>query len=106
MATLSVTSCLPMSASADYIAHLAPRPFLMTRGLWEWGSKGKWGRFSEEHVAETRDIEAHARSRYEELGASAALQVIYFEEKGGDHAFPPGVKGQVYGWLDQHLLTV
>ena len=92
--------------SADYIAYLAPRPFLMTRGMWEWGSKEKWGRFSEEHVAETKDIEAHARRRYEELDASDALQVIYFEEKAGDHAFPPGVKERVYDWLDLQLRAV
>ena len=92
-----------VGTSADYVAHIAPRPFLMTRGLWEWGQYDEWRTFSEEHVAETKQIEAHARHRYDALGASEALQVIYFDEKGGDHAFPPGVKAQVYDWLDNQL---
>jgi len=89
--------------SADYLAFLAPRPFLMTRGLWEWGRGGKREVYSQKHVAETKAIEDYARQRYRELNASENLVVIYFDENGGNHAFPPKVKEQVYQWLDSHL---
>lgn len=89
--------------SADFVAFLAPRPFLMTKGMWEWGDQGKWKRISEIEVAEIRSIERHARKRYEALGAGAKLRTIYFDEDGGNHAFPRGVKEKVYRWLDGFL---
>ncbi|MFC1614148.1 alpha/beta hydrolase family protein [Gemmatimonadota bacterium] len=90
--------------SADYLALLAPRPFMMTRGLWEWGKEGKWKQYSKEHVAETKEIEDYARQRYSELEASENLKTIYFDEKGGDHAFPPKLKKEVFQWLDSYLM--
>lgn len=48
-------------------------------------------------------MEAHARERYSKLGASAELKVIYFDEDGGNHAFPAQVRQQAYQWLGQHL---
>ena len=89
--------------AADYLAYVAPRPVLMTRGLWEWGTEGIWGQFSKDHVKQTKTIEEHARDRYVELSASDALKVIYFEENGGNHAFPPQVKEEAYRWLDNQL---
>ena len=75
----------------------------MTRGLWEWGTDGEWGEHSKAHVEETRVIENHARDRYSQLNASDNLKVIYFDEGGGNHAFPPNVKEEAYQWLDGHL---
>lgn len=90
--------------SDDYLAFIAPRPVLLTRGLWEWGQDNPRDKSSSEaHVAETRRMEAHARERYSKLGASAELKVIYFDEDGGNHAFPPQVRQQAYQWLGQHL---
>lgn len=89
--------------AADYLAFIAPRPLLLTRGLWEWGGEGKWKTFSEAHVQETRDMEAHARRRYRELNADHALRVEYFDDQGGDHAFPPRVREVAYAWLDSTL---
>ena len=103
----SALSALPglakVGCTADYAAGVAPRPLLLTRGFWEWGRDGKWGVFSEKHVEETRQIEAHARETYRELDANDNLRVIYFDESGGNHAFPPGIKEQVYQWLDEHI---
>lgn len=90
--------------SDDFLAFIAPRPILLTRGLWEWGQDDPADKtFSEAHVAETRKMEAHARKRYAKLGASSDLRVIYFDEDGGNHAFPPHVRAQTYEWLRQRL---
>ena len=59
--------------------------------------------FSKKHVAETQEMEAHARKFYERDSASRNLQAIYFDENGGNHDFPPLVREQTYAWLDQNL---
>jgi dienelactone hydrolase len=93
--------------STDYLAFLAPRPFLMTRGLWEYGGQSnpqsKWFLASKNHVEKTKEIENYARKRYHQLSASENLKTIYFDEAGGNHAFPPGIKKQAYKWLDSYL---
>jgi dienelactone hydrolase len=90
--------------SDDYLAFIAPRPVLLTRGLWEWGQDNSADKaFSEAHVAETRKMEAHARERYSKMGVSPALKVIYFDEDGGNHDFPPHVRQEAYDWLDRYL---
>lgn len=93
--------------SADYLALLAPRPFLMTRGLWEYGKASDTEQNkSRKHVAETETIERYVRQRYSQLNASDNLKVIYFDENGGNHDFPPKVKQQAYLWLDSYLKKV
>jgi len=82
--------------SADYLVFLAPRPFLMTRGLQELKSEEE----SRNHVAETKAIEIYARQRYSKLNANDKLKAIYFE---GGHSFPSEVKQQAYQWLDSYL---
>jgi dienelactone hydrolase len=82
--------------SVDYLAYIAPRPFLMTRGLHELQSEEA----SKQHVMKTKSIESYARRRYKELNASDKLKAIYFE---GGHDFPPDIRGQVYAWLDANL---
>ncbi len=106
MGCLAMPGLALVGDSDDYLAFLAPRPVLLTRGLWEWGRDNSVDKASSEaHVAETRKMEAHARDRYSELGESAKLKVIYFDEDGGNHAFPPGVRLQAYRWLQQHLMS-
>ncbi|MFB0525819.1 MAG: alpha/beta hydrolase family protein [Phycisphaerae bacterium] len=90
--------------SADYLALLAPRPFLMTRGKWECGKANEAERsYSSQHVTETKDIEDYVKQRYNQLNASENLKAIYFDEGGGNHAFPSKVRQQAYQWLDNYL---
>lgn len=89
--------------SADYLALIAPRPVLLTRGLREWGNGGIYGEQSKKHVESTKRIEEYAKKRYKKLEAESALKTIYFDENDGDHAFPPGVKREAYEWIDKYL---
>ncbi len=82
--------------SADYLAHIAPRPVLMTRGMRELSTEEG----SQEHVESTRQIEAFARQRYDQAGASERLAVTYFE---GGHEFPKEMRVAAYQWIDTHL---
>lgn len=36
-------------------------------------------------------------------GPDSPFKAIYFDEEGGNHALPPGVKREVYAWLDRQL---
>ena len=60
MAAIAVPNFANVAISADYLAQIAPRPILLTRGLWEWGTEGAEAQFSREHVQETKDMVAHA----------------------------------------------
>lgn len=82
--------------SADYLAYIAPRPVLMTRGLHELST----AEGSRQHVERTRRMEQFARARYEQLGASERLVVKYFE---GGHEFPKAMRDAAYKWMDSHL---
>ena len=82
--------------SADYLACLAPRPILLTRGSTEFGNPEA----DNQHVAETKRIESYARERYVKLNASDKIETIYFE---GGHSFPDTVRQQAYKWLDVNL---
>ncbi len=104
LAAIAIPRLALVGDSDDYLAGIAPRPVMLTRGLWEWDKDDAADTaFSEAHVAETRKMEAHARERYAKLGATDALKVIYFEEKGGQHSFPPGVRAEAYAWLAKQL---
>jgi dienelactone hydrolase len=85
-----------VGSSGDYLAYLAPRPVLLTRGLKEIGIP----QADSQHVEETRTIEKHARERYTAAKASGNLKTIYFN---GGHSFPDSVKRQAYQWLDNYL---
>jgi dienelactone hydrolase len=100
---LALPALAKVGDSADYLAMIAPRPMLLTRGSWEWGQDPDEAPYSKAHVQETRDMEAHARKTYLRIGASDNLKVIYFDENGGNHDFPPHVREQSYKWIDQHL---
>jgi len=92
----AIPSLAKLGRSADYLAFLAPRPFLMTRGLKELESEGE----SKKHVAKTKSIEQRVSLRYNQLDASENFKTIYFE---GGHDFPSEVRQQAYHWLDSHL---
>ncbi|MDG2535948.1 prolyl oligopeptidase family serine peptidase [Sphingomonas sp. HITSZ_GF] len=98
-ASIALPGLAALGRSADYLAMVAPRNVLLTRGRWEWGTKGEWREASLRHVAETEDMVAHARAR----GSGKSLDVIYFDEAGGNHDFPPGVRDQAYAWLKTRL---
>jgi len=89
--------------SADYLAMVTPRAVRLTRGLWEWGTDGADRARSEAHVRETREIEARAREAYAEVGSTGNLEVVYFDEAGGNHDFPIGVRTDSYAWLERQL---
>ena len=87
--------------STDYLAYIAPRPFLLTRGLWEHGKENEIEKkLSDEHVAKTKEIENYVRERYQELNANEKLQTIYFE---GAHEFPVEVREKGYNFIDKYL---
>lgn len=100
----SIPNLAKVGNSNDYLTYLAPRPLMLTRGLWEWGRNGEWGQHSLNHVNETKKIEAYVRPFYEHHNASENFKVIYFDEDGGNHAFPSNLKKQVYNWIDSYLL--
>jgi dienelactone hydrolase len=90
-------------SGAGYLAGVAPRPLLLTRGLWEWGRDRDWRQASIDHVEETRRLVADAAPRYRARGAPDALRALYFDENGGNHDFPPGVRRDAYAWLETQL---
>ncbi len=83
-------------SSADYLAGLAPRPLLMTRGTAEFEDPTA----SERQVEQTKKFEAYAKAAYSRLHASERLKTIYFE---GGHKFPDAVKREAYKWFDDNL---
>jgi dienelactone hydrolase len=103
MAAFAVPNFANVATSADYLAQIAPRSVLLTRGLWEWGTDGEDAQFSKNHVQETKDMVAYARENYALTGASTNLDAVYFDEAGGNHDFPPHVRHHCYEWLDKQL---
>lgn len=104
----NVLSVIPGLASvgrtSDYIGFVAPRAFLMTRGMNEWGNgNDKQKLDSKRHVEGTKLLDTEARKYYKALGVDNKLKTIYFDENGGGHSFPPKVKEEVYQWLDSYL---
>ncbi|MEM1219159.1 MAG: prolyl oligopeptidase family serine peptidase [Bacteroidota bacterium] len=99
----SLPGLLNYGIGSDYLAFIAPRPMLLTRGLYEWGDTGKWGRFSKLDVTEYQFMERYVSQAYANYGKSENLKFLYFDEEGGRHAIPPRVKKNIYGWLDAQL---
>jgi len=87
--------------SEDYLAQLAPRPFLMTRGFWEHGKQSPMEKkLSRAHVARTKQLEKLARLSYKEIDANEKFQSLYFD---GGHIFPAPVRKEAYNFLDRYL---
>lgn len=90
--------------TADFVGQIAPRPFLMTRGLWEWGKGDAREKLnSANHVKSTQQLYREALPYYAKTNSVKNLQVIYFDENEGKHSFPPVVKERVYQWIDSYL---
>jgi dienelactone hydrolase len=85
-----------VGTSADFLGYLAPRPFLMTRGLDELGNPEG----SLAHVQQTKDIEKHAMSYYHNEKSDDKFKTIYFD---GGHSFPYKIRLECYNWLDKYL---
>lgn len=98
-AAIAIPGLAAVGRSADFLAMAGDRPVLLTRGRWEWGTKGKWREASLNHVKETEEMVAYAKAKH----GAAAVEAIYFEEAGGNHDFPPQVREQAYAWLKRHL---
>ena len=94
---------LEVGIGTDYLAYIAPKPVLLTRGLYEWGNQGKWAEFSKLDVDEYKQIEEYVRPIYRMYNAENNFEVVYFDEEGGRHALPPQLKQRVYDWIDSHL---
>jgi hypothetical protein len=103
MAAFALPGLVKVGDSADYLSLIAPRPVMLTRGLWEWGKDGKREQWSKNHVQETREMETKARKTYARAGKPDNLKTIYFDEAGGNHDFPPNVRKETYKWLDGFL---
>lgn len=100
-AVFAIPGLAKIGKSMDYFAYLAPRPFLFTRGKWEYGKENEGEKtLSEEHVSETKDIEAYVRKSYINLNVSDNLKSIYFE---GGHSFPAEVRDSAYKFIDNYL---
>jgi dienelactone hydrolase len=104
ISSMALPGLAKVGRSADYLAYLAPRPFLMTRGFWEYGRENSQREeLSRDHVERTKNIEKYAMKRYIELEAEESLVTVYFEENGGFHSFPDSVKQFAYKWIDGYL---
>jgi len=96
LSSMALPGLAKIGRSADYLAYLAPRPFLMARGMWEYGKDNpQREEMSRGHVERTKNIEEYARKRYNEFGAGGNLETIYFEENNGFHSFPDSIKSVV-----------
>ncbi len=103
LAVVSQPGLALVGDSADYLAGISPRAILLTRGLWEWGQGPDEMDASRAHVQDTKDMIAKAQTTYRSVGAANHLQPLFFDEGGGGHDFPPGVRLQAYNWLDKHM---
>jgi dienelactone hydrolase len=102
-AAIAIPNLTSIGRSADFLAFVAPRSVLLTRGLWEWGQDAEGKPFSLQHAEETKEMVRYAQPNYLHYQAGDNLKAIYFDEDGGNHAFPPKVKEQAYQWLDAKL---
>jgi dienelactone hydrolase len=100
----AIPGFLNVARTSDFVGLIAPRPFLMTRGIWEWGQENAQNKTnSTNHVKSTQKLYNEALSYYKNLKLGKNLKVIYFDEDGGRHGFPPKVKKQVYAWIASYL---
>jgi len=78
--------------TSDIVAHIAPRPFLMTSGL-------KDGALFPVDGVEM--IVNSASDQYQTLGKPENFKAIIFDD---GHSFNDDVKNEVYEWLDEQLI--
>ncbi len=82
----------------DYIAKIAPRSFFIIQGAHQWGDG-----IPDPNDADTKsELELFERAYLNENNGKD-ITTLLFEENGGRHSFPKGVKEQAYKWLDGKL---
>lgn len=82
----------------DFVAKIAPRAFFISQGAHQWGN----GRPDPSDKITADEMELFKQSYLNENNGND-ITTLLFEENGGTHSFPPGVKQKVYQWLDEHL---
>jgi hypothetical protein len=64
----AIPGFLNIARTSDFVGMIAPRPFLMTRGLWEWGQDNPKNKASSiDHVKSTEKLYNEAFSYYKKL---------------------------------------
>lgn len=82
----------------DYIAKIAPRSVFIIQGAHQWGDGTP-----DPNDADTKaELELFEKAYLNENNG-ANITTLLFEENGGRHSFPAGVKEQAYKWLDDQL---
>jgi dienelactone hydrolase len=82
----------------NYIAKIAPRSLFIIQGAHQWGDGTP-----DPNDENTKEELATFEKSYLEENNGKDITTLLFEENGGRHSFPAGVKGQVYKWLDERL---
>lgn len=100
--TMPASLALPCSVkfginTHDYVAAIAPRALFISEGAHQWGD-GKPDPSDKRFEAE---LELFRQAYIKDGGTD--ITILLFEENGGRHCFPHGVKKQAYSWLDKHL---
>lgn len=100
--TMPASLALPCSVkfginTHDYVAAIAPRALFISEGAHQWGD-GKPDPSDKRFEAE---LELFRQAYIKDDGTD--ITILLFEENGGRHCFPHGVKKQAYSWLDKHL---
>ena len=99
-ATNAIPGLANIGKSADYLSYLAPRPILLTRGIYEFSGHPNGVERSKAHVEETEKMITHAKMLYKKFNAEDNISAIYFD---GGHFFPANVKIRSYLFLDKYL---
>ena len=100
--TMPASLALPSSVkfginTHDYIAAIAPRALFISEGAHQWGD----GHPDPSDKRFAAELELFKDKYLKNDGTD--IEIVLFEENGGRHCFPKGVKEQAYSWLDKHL---
>lgn len=82
----------------DYVAKIAPRSFFISQGAHQWGN----GQPDPNDQVTADEMETFKQSYLSENNGND-ITTLLFDEGGGSHSFPQGVKEIVYKWLDERL---
>lgn len=100
--TMPASLALPCSVkfginTHDYVAAIAPRALFISEGAHQWGD----GNPDPSDKRFEAELELFRQAYIKDGGTD--ITILLFEENGGRHCFPHGVKKQAYSWLDKHL---
>ena len=82
----------------DFVAKIAPRSFFISQGAHQWGN----GQPDPNDKVTVDEMETF-KQYYLNENKGDDITTLLFEEGGGTHSFPQGVKEIVYKWLDERL---